>query len=101
MKDVTIVEPAAFGRWYFYDLPFGGDFGEKSIKLFAQGEIGAAVFRRNNVAYSSFMGALGAGARLPLGAWHIEASVRGGYPFMFAGALTLGYTFKQQKSKEQ
>jgi hypothetical protein len=97
MKDVMIVEPAAFGRWYFLDLPFGGD----SMKLFAQGEIGAAVFSRGSGSYSAFMGALGAGVRLPLGDWHVEASLRGGYPFMFAGSLTCGYTVRTNEKRKE
>jgi hypothetical protein len=119
MKNIMMFEPAAFGRWYFYDLmldsrkrstrnlPFIGhwDFYEiprnkNCINLFLLAEIGASVYRRNEVNYPAVMGALGAGARLPLSDWHIEASMRVGYPFMFAGELTLGYTFKRMKKKE-
>ena len=75
------LEPAAFLRWF--PLPSNG--------LFLQGEIGGSFFFEDGDSYPSILGGIGAGWRLVLGErFYLEPSVRGGYPFVWAGGIMFG-----------
>jgi hypothetical protein len=83
-KLITI-EPIAFIR-------VGHTFG-RYVRLFIQGDLGAALFLYENDFYHDFSGGLGAGIRFILNHWYIEPYVRGGYPVKVGGGLLVGYTW--------
>jgi hypothetical protein len=85
MDTVTTLEPAVLFRYYL-PLKFNG--------LFAQTEIGAAIFFEDGNNYYAFMGGLVLGWRFnAYKNWYIEPSVRGGYPFVWGIGLQAGLHF--------
>lgn len=85
MDTVTTLESAAFFRYY---LPF------KFSGLFAQAELGAAVFFEDGENYPALLAGLAFGWRYNFGKnWYIEPSIRGGYPFAWGVGLLAGMRF--------
>jgi hypothetical protein len=78
------VEGAAFLRFV---LPL------KGLELFAQGGGGLSwiFIYEGNSPHPLFEG--GAGVRLPLGNFYIEAAGRGGVPFLWGAGISAGYRF--------
>jgi hypothetical protein len=85
MDTITTLEPAALFRYY---LPF------KFNGLFAQAEIGTAIFFEDGKSYPAFLGGLTFGWRYKVwNDWYIEPSVRTGYPFIWGVGLLAGLSF--------
>jgi hypothetical protein len=85
MDTVTTLEPAAFFRYY---LPL------KISGLFAQAELGTAIFFEDGESYPAFLGGLAFGWRLNMGKnWYIEPTIRGGYPFVWGVGILAGLRF--------
>jgi len=90
---VITLEPAAFFRYYlplnFPDIPF--NFHD----LFAQAELGTAIFFEHKEAYPAFLGGAGLGWHYNIGEkWYIEPAVRFGYPFIWGVSFQGGMRFK-------
>jgi hypothetical protein len=84
-QNMTVLEPAAMGRWYFFELP--------KNKFFAQADLGASLILEDGTLTPLFLGGLTLGARFPLGPWYLEPYARGGYPFIWGAGLKAGYRF--------
>jgi hypothetical protein len=65
----------------------------KRVRLFVEGDLGAALFRYGGDFSHDFSGGLNGGIRIILKNWYIEPYVRGGYPVLFGGGLLAGYTW--------
>ena len=95
---ILTFEGQVYLRWNF--LRLGAP--EKSTNIFVQGGLGLlAAYRGNDHPFSdvtmtrgSLMFDAAAGVTIPLSQrWHIEPSVRGGYPHLLGAAITAGYKF--------
>lgn len=85
MDTVTTLEPAVFFRYY---LPL------KLSGLFAQAELGTAIYMEDNKSYPAFLAGLAFGWRYNVGKnWYIEPSIRGGYPFAWGVGFLAGMRF--------
>jgi len=91
--DIVALETQAYLRWNF--LRRGTV--ERPLNMFVQGGIGlVAAYRGDDVRMTrgSVLGDVTAGITIPLNdRWHIEPSVRGGYPFIAGASLTAGVRF--------
>ena len=94
-NNIIALESQGFFRWNF--LRLGGEQYGHTIDIFAQGGIGfLGAFRGTDVkeSRSSLLFDLTAGVTIPLGSiWHIEPSIRGGYPFLGGASITVGRRF--------
>ena len=94
-NNIIALESQGFFRWNF--LRLGGNEHGQTIDIFAQGGIGfLGAFRGTDVkeSRSSPLFDLTAGVTIPLGPlWHIEPSIRGGYPFLGGASITVGRRF--------
>jgi hypothetical protein len=83
---ITVIEPAAFFRWYFLSRENSG--------WFAQADLGAYLVLEDEDFTPMFLGGLRAGIRLPLGErFFIEPFGRFGYPFAFGAGALAGIKF--------
>jgi hypothetical protein len=83
---ITVIEPAAFFRWYFLSKENSG--------WFAQADAGAYLILEDDDFTPMFLGGLRAGLRLPLGEkFFIEPFGRIGYPFAFGAGALAGIKF--------
>ena len=96
--NILTFEGQVYLRWNF--LRLGNP--QNSINFFAQGGLGLlAAYRGKTSPFSdvtmtrgSLMFDAGAGVTIPLTErWHIEPSIRAGYPHIFGFAVTAGYKF--------
>jgi len=105
--EIIALEAQLYLRWNFLRFPLvrndegnSRSFGN-SVDVFIQGGAGfLGALKGPNREYdirdsrSSLLGDVTAGVTIPLSSrWHIEPSIRGGYPFLFGGAVTAGYKF--------
>jgi outer membrane protein OmpA-like peptidoglycan-associated protein len=97
-RNILTLEGQVYLRWNFLRL---GPL-EKTTNIFIQGGIGLlAAYRGDNTPFDdvtmtrgSFLADAAVGVTVPLSPrWHIEASVRGGYPHIGGFSLTAGYKF--------
>ena len=101
---IISVEAQGYFRWNFLRFPFNNT-DKNTTDIFIQGGIGVigavkgkdddwdGSYDRTNTR-SSLLGDVTFGISIPLSSrWHIEPSVRGGYPFKYGFALTLGHRF--------
>ena len=105
--EILTFEGQVYLRWNFLRL----GRPEKTTNIFIQGGIGLlASYRGWNNPFDdakrrrgSLLFDASAGVTIPLSArWHIEPSVRAGYPHIFGGSITAGYKFPlPQKTKYQ
>ena len=104
--DIIALETQGFFRWNFLRLALGGQgLANNSSNIFIQGGIGLlGAFRRFEDEFdgkfdvrnsrASVLADVTAGITIPLSSnWHIEPSIRGGYPFNYGAALTIGRKF--------
>lgn len=98
-SNILTFEGQAYLRWNFLKL---GRNAEKKTNLFFQGGIGLLSAYRGKknplddvtLTRGSLLAEASAGVTVPLTArWHIEPSVRGGYPHIFGFSITSGYKF--------
>ena len=98
--NITALETQAFFRWNFLNLQ-----SLANTTFFVQGGVGfIGAFKGSDVrdSRSSLVFDLTVGATIPLSSrWHIEPSVRGGYPFIFGADITIGYKFPLPKGGNQ
>ena len=104
--EILTFEGQVYLRWNFLRL---GSNPDKKTNIFVQGGLGLlAAYRGKDTPLSdatmtrgSLMFDAAAGVTIPLTPrWHIEPSIRGGYPHMFGAAVTAGYKFPlPQKTK--
>ena len=101
---IIAVEAQGYFRWNFLRFPINNtDPSRNTTDIFIQGGIGVigavkgkdddwdGSYDQTNTR-SSLLGDVTLGISIPLSSrWHIEPSVRGGYPFKYGFALTLGY----------
>jgi hypothetical protein len=105
--EILTFEGQVYLRWNF--LRLGNP--EKKVNIFLQGGLGMlSAYRGKDTPFSdvtmtrgSLMADAAAGITIPLGSrWHIEPTVRGGYPHILGGGITAGYKFPlPQKTKYQ
>jgi hypothetical protein len=97
--EILTFEGQVYLRWNFLRL---GKSAEKKVNAFIQGGMGMlAAYRGTETPFSdvrmtrgSLMADAAAGITIPLGSrWHIEPTVRGGYPHILGGGITAGYKF--------
>lgn len=95
--EITALETQAYLRWNFLRL----GFPQNPINVFAQGGMGLLVaYRGSDVTKTrgSMLFDATAGITIPLSdRWHIEPSVRVGYPFVSGVAITTGVKFPLQQ----
>jgi outer membrane protein OmpA-like peptidoglycan-associated protein len=106
-RNILTLEGQVYLRWNF--LRLGSP--EKTTNIFVQGGMGLlAAYRGKHTPFDDVTMTRGsllldaaAGATVPLTPrWHIEASVRGGYPHIVGFSLTAGYKFPlPEKTKYQ
>jgi hypothetical protein len=83
---ITVLEPAAFFRWYF--------LRKESFNLFVQADAGAYLILEEGELTPLFDGGLRVGIRIPLGKrFYVEPYGRGGYPFVFGVGVMAGVRF--------
>ena len=91
--DIVALESQAYLRWNF--LRPGK--GERQANVFVQGGLGLlAAYRGSDVRRTrgSVLADLTAGITIPLSdRWHIEPSIRGGFPFIAGASVTAGVKF--------
>jgi hypothetical protein len=96
--EILTFEGQVYLRWNFLNL----GSSEKITSIFLQGGMGMlAAYRGEDSPMSdvtmtrgSLMFDAAAGITIPLTSrWHIEPSIRGGFPHIFGGSLTAGYKF--------
>jgi outer membrane protein OmpA-like peptidoglycan-associated protein len=98
---ILAFETQAYLRWNFLRLKYP----EKQVNPFLQGGIGILAMYRGDTPFNdaaknrgSVMFDVAAGVTIPLGSrWHIEPSVRAGYPHIVGFSLTAGYKFPFQQ----
>jgi outer membrane protein OmpA-like peptidoglycan-associated protein len=100
--DILAFEGQVFLRWNF--LRFGNPL--KTTKIFLQGGLGLlAAYRGDDSPFDDVTMTRGSvladaafGVTIPLTSrWHIEPSVRAGYPHIIGVSVTAGYKFKKKK----
>jgi hypothetical protein len=96
---IVTFEGQVYLRWNFLHL---GKVQEKKVNIFIQGGLGMlAAYRGEDTPFSdvtmtrgSLMADAALGVTIPLNPrWHIEPAVRGGYPHIVGGGITVGYKF--------
>ena len=99
LGNILTLETQVYLRWNFLRL---GDNPEKLINIFAQGGIGLlASYRGEDNPFDdvtetrgSFLADAAVGVTIPFTPrWHIEPSVRAGYPHIWGFTVTAGYKF--------
>jgi len=106
-RNIVTFEGQVYLRWNFLRL---GKNPEKKVNIFLQGGLGLISAYRGKdrnpfgdvtQTRGSIMADAAAGLTIPLTPrWHIEPSVRGGYPHIAGGGVTVGYKFPlPQKTK--
>ena len=102
--DIFTFEGQVYMRWNFLRL---GPVNKKT-NIFLQGGLGLIAayrgeenpFNEVTMTRGSVLADAAAGVTIPLGTrWHIEPSVRGGYPHLFGAAVTAGYKFPLPQKK--
>lgn len=103
--NLLALEEQVYLRWNFLRL----GKPEKRVNIFVQSGIGMlAMYREADTPFGdiknnrgSFMFDAAAGVTIPLNSrWHVEASVRSGYPHIVGASVTAGYTIPlPQKSR--
>jgi outer membrane protein OmpA-like peptidoglycan-associated protein len=97
--DILTFEGQVYLRWNFLRL---GRNPERKTNIFIQGGAGLiSAYRGQNDPFDdvtmtrgSLMADAALGITIPLNSrWHIEPTVRGGYPHILGGGLTVGYKF--------
>jgi outer membrane protein OmpA-like peptidoglycan-associated protein len=106
-RNILTLEGQVYLRWNFLRL---GPV-EKTTNIFVQGGLGLlAAYRGDDTPFDdvtmtrgSFLADAAVGVTVPLTPrWHLEASVRGGYPHIVGFSLTAGYKFPlPEKAKPQ
>jgi hypothetical protein len=106
-RSLAAFEGQIYLRWNFLRL---GKNPEKEVNIFIQGGLGLiAIYRGidNNPfgdptqTRGSVMADAAAGVTIPINPrWHIEPSVRGGYPHLLGGGITAGYKFPMPRNGE-
>ncbi|MDR3020544.1 MAG: OmpA family protein [Treponema sp.] len=95
--EIIALETQIYFRWNFLRL----GKSEDTVDIFVQGGGGfLGAFKGTDVldSRSSLLGDVTAGVTIPLSSrWHIEPSIRGGYPFIFGAGITAGYKFPLTK----
>jgi hypothetical protein len=83
---ITVLEPAAFFRWYF--------LMKERINLFVQADAGAYLILEEGELKPLFDGGLRLGINIPAGQrFYVEPYGRGGYPFAFGVGVMAGVRF--------
>jgi len=106
-RDIITFEGQVYLRWNFLRL---GKNPEKKVNIFLQGGLGLISAYRGKDSNpfgdvtqtrGSIMADAELGVTIPLTPrWHIEPSVRGGYPHIVGGSIIVGYKFQlPQKTK--
>jgi len=101
---IIALETQAYFRWNFLRIPPGNKSASpNTTDIFIQGGIGligalkgpsAIELPNKEKTRSSLLFDATAGVTIPLNSrWHIEPSIRGGYPFWTGFAVTAGYKF--------
>jgi hypothetical protein len=85
-NEIMVIEPAAYGRWYFLI--------RDKLAFFIQGDLGLSIIFEGSSHELAPLGGLSAGMRVLLKDWYVEPYVRGGYPFMWGAGVSAGYRFK-------
>ena len=108
LGNILTFEGQVYMRWNF--LRLGKDWN-KQTNIFVQGGLGLiSAYRGTNNPFNEVTETRGsllldasAGATIPLTErWHIEPSIRAGYPHIFGGSITAGYKFPlPQKTRWQ
>ena len=108
LSNILTFEGQVYMRWNFLRL---GNIPEKKTNIFAQAGLGLIAAYRGDekpldnakVTRGSLLADAALGATIPLTSrWHIEPSVRGGYPHIIGFSVTAGYKFPlPQKIKYQ
>jgi len=97
--EILTFEGQVYLRWNFLRL---GKKPEKITNIFVQGGLGmVASYRGTDTPFSdvtmtrgSLLADVAAGVTIPLSPrWHIEPSIRGGYPHIVGFSVTAGYKF--------
>jgi hypothetical protein len=104
-RSIVSFEGQVYLRWNFLKL---GKNPEKVVNIFLQGGLGLIAAYRgidNNPfgdptqTRGSVMADAAAGVTIPLNPrWHIEPAVRGGYPHLLGGGITVGYKFPMPRN---
>ena len=101
-RDIVTFEGQVYLRWNFLRL---GKNPQKKVNIFLQGGLGLISAYRGSdddknpfgdvtMTRGSIMADAAAGVTIPLTPrWHIEPSVRGGYPHIAGASVTIGYKF--------
>jgi outer membrane protein OmpA-like peptidoglycan-associated protein len=108
-SNIFTFEGQVYLRWNFLRL---GNNPEKQTNIFVQGGLGLIAAYRGDTnnpfddvtrTRGSVLADAALGATIPLSSrWHIEPSIRGGYPHLYGFSLTAGYKFPlPQKTKYQ
>jgi hypothetical protein len=101
-RDILTFEGQVYLRWNMFRL--GNP--QKTTNIFIQGGLGLiAAYRGSKMPFDdvtmtrgSVMADAALGVTIPLSArWHIEPSIRGGYPHIAGFSVTVGYKFPKQK----
>ena len=89
-EDFIFMEAVFFIRWYLFRI-------KPNTGLFIEMQGGVVFFALDKPEISHYNAAsvgIGAGFRFPLGKhWYIEPNIRGGYPYIFGGGLSIGMRF--------
>ena len=92
-NNIIALETQFFFRWNFLRL----GLSQNPVNFFIQGGAGLfGAYKGNDVhdTRASVLGDVTAGVNIPISPrWHIEASIRAGYPFIMGAALTIGRKF--------
>ena len=103
--DILTFEGQVYLRWNFLKL----GKKENPLNIFVQGGLGLVASYRgwNNVfddvtrTRGSLLADASVGVTIPLSErWHIEPSIRGGYPHIWGASITAGYKFRLPQSRE-
>jgi hypothetical protein len=108
-RDIVTFEGQVYLRWNFLRL---GKNPDKKVNIFFQGGLGLiAAYRGSDseknpfgdvtMTRGSLLADAALGVTIPLTPrWHIEPAIRGGYPHIWGGGVTVGYKFpRPQKAK--
>jgi len=98
--NLLVLESQAYARWNFFR------FGSKRINnVFLQGGIGLLAAYRGSEATQtrgSVLADATLGINIPVSdRWHIEPSIRAGYPFIIGAGLTAGIRFPMRRQQTE
>jgi len=100
LGNILTFEGQVYLRWNFLRL---GEDVNKKTNIFIQGGLGLiSAYRGTSNPFNevtetrgSILADVGLGVTIPLNErWHIEPSIRAGYPHIFGGSVTAGYKFQ-------